>query len=283
MSNVSIYAKSWIDLVFEGKNKTYGAYQLRQENSKTSLLAFLGGVVFFSALIGLGLFLTSFGEKTQATVEEGPVIIISDVYNPPKDNNDPGPKKEIIPPIEKDEPQQKVETKDLVNPIIVKHTDNPDDITANKDLGKSNDDPNANAGNNTGATTTNPGGGSDSGTSTKGSGGDGEKDSGVKNTSELDILPQYPGGMNRFYEYVVKNFDRPEIDDSREITMSVIVSFVIEKDGTLTDIKAIRSTDYNMEKEAIRILKASRVKWTPGKKDGKPVRTLFMLPIKVKI
>ena len=47
MSNVSIYEKNWIDLVFEGKNKAYGAYQLRQENSKTSLFALIGGVVFF--------------------------------------------------------------------------------------------------------------------------------------------------------------------------------------------------------------------------------------------
>ncbi len=118
---------------------------------------------------------------------------------------------------------------------------------------------------------------------TAGGDGNGKDPNAVKKTNELDILPEYPGGMKRFYEYVQRTFNRPEIEDNGEITMSVIMSFVIEKDGTLTDIKAVRSTDRNMEKEAIRILKASKVKWAPGMKDGEPVRTLFMLPIKVKI
>ena len=60
MSHVSIYEKNWIDLVFEGKNKAYGAYQLRQENTKTSLIAFIGGITFMLSLIGGGLMLTSF-------------------------------------------------------------------------------------------------------------------------------------------------------------------------------------------------------------------------------
>ena len=77
MSNVSIYEKNWIDLVFEGKNKAYGAYQLRLENSKTSLIAFLSGITFFLAVIGGGLFLTSFDDAPI----DGPVIKIEDKVN----------------------------------------------------------------------------------------------------------------------------------------------------------------------------------------------------------
>ena len=52
MSNVSIYEKNWIDLVFEDKNKAYGAYQLRQENSRTTLFAFLGSLTLILVLLG---------------------------------------------------------------------------------------------------------------------------------------------------------------------------------------------------------------------------------------
>ncbi|MFN3754236.1 energy transducer TonB [Flavobacterium sp.] len=280
MSNVSIYEKNWIDLVFEGKNKAYGAYQLRQENSKTSLIAFLSGITFFCGAIGLGLFLTSFNDiPTPVPTDLDRVIKVDDFVYPPKKNDEP--KKDIIAPPKKDEPTEKVETKDLVDPIIVKHTENPDDITKNEDLGKKNEDKNPDGGDHKGTVTMANTGGTTTGTGKDDTGE--KKGNDINTTNELDKLPLYPGGMKRFYEYVVNNFSRPEIEEDGEVTLSVIMSFVIEKDGSLTDIKAVRSTDYKLEKEAIRLLKSSKVKWSPGIKDGKPVRTLFMLPIKVKL
>jgi protein TonB len=64
--------------------------------------------------------------------------------------------------------------------------------------------------------------------------------------------------------------------------MSVIVSFVIEKDGSMTDIKVLRNATPSIDREAIRVLKSLRIKWKPGIKNGKPVRTEYKLPIKVK-
>ncbi|WP_284652423.1 energy transducer TonB [Flavobacterium terrisoli] len=282
MSNVSIYEKNWIDLVFDGKNKAYGAYQLRQENSKTSLIALISGITFFCGAIGLGLFLTSFGDAAKELPGNPDVIIQVDAYNYPPEKNEEPKSDIVVPPVE-DEPTEKVTSKDLVDPVIVKSTDNPDDITKNVDLGKRNDDPNPNGGDSKGNLTPVNTGGSPTGTGKEGGDGKGKGPGPVVTTNNLDVLPEYPGGMPAFYKYVQRTFTRPEIDDSGEISMSVIMSFVIEKDGTLTDIKAIRSTDPNMEKEAIRILRALKVKWTPGMKDGEPVRTLFMLPIKVKI
>jgi protein TonB len=281
MSNVSIYEKNWIDLVFEGKNKAYGAYQLRQETSKTSLIALISGITFFCGAIGLGLFLTSFGEAPTVIPDNPDIVIKVDNFTyPPKKNNEP--EKDVVAPLVEDEPTEKVESKDLIDPTIVKTKDATDVITKNADLDKTKtDDPNPKGGN-TNGTVLSP----DSGGNTTGNGNDGngeKKGNEINTTNELDKLPLYPGGMKRFYEYVANNFSRPEIEDSGEVTLSVIMSFVIEKDGSLTDIKAVRSTDYKLEKEAIRLLKASKVKWSPGIKDGKPVRTLFMLPIKVKI
>ena len=65
--------------------------------------------------------------------------------------------------------------------------------------------------------------------------------------------------------------------------MSVSVSFVIEKDGSMTDIKVLRNPGYGLDKEAIRVLKALKTKWKPGVKNGKYVRTQYTLPIKIQM
>ena len=80
--------------------------------------------------------------------------------------------------------------------------------------------------------------------------------------NKLDKLPLFPGGMERFYKYVSNNINRPEIDeDSGEISMNVIMAFVIEKDGSMTDIRALRSNDKNLEREAMRVLKSLKIKF----------------------
>jgi protein TonB len=277
MSNVSIYGKNWIDLVFEGKNKAYGAYQLRQENSKTSLLALLGGATFFLAVIGLGLFLTSFGEKpiVETVTEEGIVIKLSDIHPPENDK----PKKDIVVP-NIDKPAKKIESKDLKNPIIVKSADNPDIIKTNKEP-KENpiDNPNTTGGNTTGTTTTTT---IDTGIKTIGNDGAEKKGNTVSTTNELDRLPEFPGGIKALHKYIGDNIDKPETD-SDVASISVIMSFVIEKDGSMTDIKVLRSSDKALEKAAIKVLKSLKTKWAPGYKDGEKVRTLYVQPIRVNL
>jgi protein TonB len=61
------------------------------------------------------------------------------------------------------------------------------------------------------------------------------------------------------------------------------MSFVIEKDGSMTDIKVVRNPGYGLDKEAIRVLKSLRTKWSAGMKNGKKVRTQYTLPILVKM
>jgi protein TonB len=96
----------------------------------------------------------------------------------------------------------------------------------------------------------------------------------------LDKLPAFPGGITKFYQYVGTNFERPTIEDA--VVVTVLVSFVIEIDGSITDIKILRNPGYGMDKEAIRVLKSLKTKWSPGILNGEKVRTLYTLPIKVK-
>jgi protein TonB len=99
--------------------------------------------------------------------------------------------------------------------------------------------------------------------------------------SELDRQPNYPGGIQNFYQYVVNNFDRVNLEEGE--TIRVNVSFVIETDGTMTDIQVREKTNSIIAKEAVRVLKSLKKKWTPGIKDGQPVRTQFTLPIAVSV
>ncbi|HMI06234.1 MAG TPA: energy transducer TonB, partial [Flavobacterium sp.] len=92
-----------------------------------------------------------------------------------------------------------------------------------------------------------------------------------------DVMPEYPGGIKKFLTYVGNNFEKPEIDE----TVVIIMSFVIEKDGSMSNIKVVRNPGYGLDKEAIRVLKAQRTKWKPGIKNGKPIRVLYSLPIRI--
>lgn len=91
----------------------------------------------------------------------------------------------------------------------------------------------------------------------------------------VETKPDFKGGIKEFYTYVVKNFRIPEIN---KLSGKIIVCFVIEKDGSLTDIKVISDIGYGTGEEAIRVLKNSPT-WIPGYQSGKPVRVMYTLPI----
>lgn len=103
----------------------------------------------------------------------------------------------------------------------------------------------------------------------------------IVNAVSLDKLPEFPGGINKFYSYVGTNFEKQEIEGSGSIR--VYVSFVIERDGSMTDIQVKRDPGYGLGKEAIRVLKSLKTKWSPGMIGGKAVRTAYNLPITVQM
>ena len=92
-------------------------------------------------------------------------------------------------------------------------------------------------------------------------------------------MPEFPGGIKKFYTYVGNNFEKPELDSENAIRVSV--SFVIEKDGSMTDIKVLKDPGYGLGAEAIRVLKSLKTKWSPGMFEGKAVRTSYNLPITI--
>jgi periplasmic protein TonB len=103
-----------------------------------------------------------------------------------------------------------------------------------------------------------------------------EDDTQIYNSAGIEVKPDFPGGMDKFYRFVGKNYTAPEDCGSGK----VFLTFVVEKDGSLTDIKVLREVCPGSGKEAIRVLK-SCPKWNPGEQNGKKVRVLYSLPITI--
>lgn len=265
MSKLSIYETCWINLVFENRNQEYGAYQLRQESSKTTMLSFFMAILLLVSLGGIykisSLLVTQAITKAPTIIDK-PLIVIP--YN--------------VVPITPKTPKtinQASQTKEptIFLPMVVSAT--PDaivEVLTNKNLSE-NHPVNSGAGNETGVATTTGTLESvatpiDYGTS-------------IVATTALDKLPEFPGGINKFYTYVGNNFEKPEVEGIN--TMRVLVSFVIEKDGAMTDIQVKRDPGYGLAKEAIRVLKSLKTKWSPGMIGSKAVRTSYSLPITVQM
>jgi protein TonB len=103
-----------------------------------------------------------------------------------------------------------------------------------------------------------------------------ESDS-IYNTAGIEVKPDFPGGMGEFYKYFAKNYRTPNV---KKLNGKVYVTFVIERDGSIVDIKVLRDIGYGTGEEAIRVLNNSP-KWLPGEQDGKKVRCSFTLPITI--
>lgn len=102
----------------------------------------------------------------------------------------------------------------------------------------------------------------------------------VQDFSTVDVLPDFPGGITEFYKYIGMNFKLPEAARRDSISGRLILSFVVEKDGALSDIKVLRDLGAGTGEEAMRVL-ATSPKWTPGMQNGKPVRVQYTLPVAI--
>lgn len=100
----------------------------------------------------------------------------------------------------------------------------------------------------------------------------------VYNTSAVEVKPEFPGGIEKFHLYSQKKIKIPEEIKTQKIKGKVFVTFVIEKDGSLTDIKVIRDIGYRTKEIVENFLKNSP-NWKPGKLNGKTVRCQHTLPI----
>ncbi len=258
---LDIFKGQWLDIVFENRNKLYGAYQLRKSSPKTTMKSLAIGAAVFAFLVSIPMLARLVPDK----VEDKVVLDqkITTVKLPP-------PKEEVIPenlpPPPPPPPREDVVK--FVKPVVAKAEEVVEDPPKIKDLKDKKlgaedikGDPDA-------PLTIEP-----VGTGPK----DVVDDNKIYNTAGIEVKPDFPGGIAKFLAYVGNNFRFEE----EGVSGRVIVTFVIEKDGTLTDIKVVRDIGFGSGAEAIRVLKKSP-KWIPGIQNGKKVRVLYSLPISIR-
>ena len=98
----------------------------------------------------------------------------------------------------------------------------------------------------------------------------------------VEEMPQYPGGETAMMEYVAKNVVYPKEAQEKGISGRVFVGFIVEKDGSIGEVKLLRGIGGGCDEEAIRVIKGMP-KWKPGKQEGKPVRVSYQMPINFKL
>ena len=257
---LDIFTNQWLDIVFEGRNKAYGAYDLRKTNNKTTVKALIFGAIVFALMVGAPLIMSMLPDSSSDDSLDTKIVTMK---LPPKKEQ---PKKDLPPP---PPPPPKVDQVKFVKPVVAKAdevTEEPPKITEIKDKKLGNEtikgDPDAQL-------TVEPVG--------NGPAAVVEEDNTVYNTAGIEVKPDFPGGMEKFYAFVGRNYQTPEEEGLKG---KVYVTFVVEKDGSLTDIKVIRDIGYGTGKEAIRVLNKCP-KWTPGEQNGKKVRVLYSLPITI--
>ena len=256
---LDLFKRQWIDIVFEGRNKAYGAYELRKENPKTTLRSLLIGTLIFGIAVASPLIADLIPDSSDDEAALDKKIVT--IKLPPKEEQP----KDLPPP---PPPPPKVDQVKFVKPVVAKTeeiVEEPPKVEEIKDknLGKETikGDPDAEL-------SVEPPGNGPSVV---------EEDNNIYNTAGIEVKPDFPGGLEKFYKFIGKNFQVPEEEGLKG---KIFVTFVVEKDGSLTDIKVIRDIGYGTGKEAIRVLK-SCPRWNPGEQNGKKVRVLYSLPISI--
>jgi periplasmic protein TonB len=265
MSRLSIFETQWIDLVFEHRNKEYGAYQLRQESAKTTTLALFVSVSMLLSIYAIISIISYFNPNADIITDiPKPTVVITDLtIIPPKVEP---PKEKMTPPASQKSNTPKTQ---FVPMVPADRDEATTEVPVNTDIIDSGS-----------TTTTGPTGSTPDGTGISPEPAAPAPDNRPYSNDELDKSPQFPGGIKKFLTYVATNFKSAE---DLESNIKVTVSFVVERDGTMSNIKVINNPGYGMGDEAIRVLKSMKTKWEPGVMNGEKVRTSYVLPITIQI
>jgi protein TonB len=273
-SLINVYKTEWLDLVFADRNKNYGAYELRSKSSSIMTRAlFVSGGLFlllcFSPLIYAKLF-----PKEEVVVEIAKPVDLTDVIHQMKPD--------VPKPEEKPEPKKAdlVKLKTIALPsqvVVVNKTELPppptvDDIKLAVISTKTQDGvvaPNA-------VVSDSKGSGDGTGTAKDGA-GSGE-DTNIYNNTGVDEYPEFNGGAKAWSKYMERNLRYPYQAQEENVQGKVFVSFVVEKDGSVSDVKVLRGLGFGCDEEAIKVIKKSPL-WKPGKNKGTPVRVRYNMAI----
>lgn len=275
MADENIYSQNLTldEIVFENRNKEYGAYDLRHQYPRLLTKSFIIGTgLFLVTALSPFIYMTikSMNEKEAVEVKSDLVEIIEEdpIIEQPKEEEPPPPP----PPVE----EEKIE---IIQNVVPEPVKAPKIETPPPPISKQLETTTGlvnQEGVKAPAYTPPP---PPPSTGTKAS--TAEVKPQVSDTqvySEVEQTAEYPGGINAFRNKVIGNFDSSSVE--AEGTVSGEITFVVERDGSITDIKVNgKNTDFNSE--AVRTVKSIKTKWAPAKINGQSVRYRFRMPMKL--
>lgn len=277
MAKIDLYDPKWVEMVFAGKNKEYGAYQLRKGTSGRNIKALLI-LVIAAALVG-GFLAWKVIEQKQAEEQQAymEAMKLAELQQQAKKEEK---KKEPVKP--KIEPKKEIpvarETQKFTAPVIKK-----DELVKEENQVKQMDKLDEKVA---------------VGTENK----EGTKDR-LAEAVRSDIaeaapppppapkpevsnkvfevveeMPHFPGGAAALQAFLSSNTKYPVVAQENGVQGRVIVSFVVERDGSITDVRVVRSVDPSLDREASRVVR-SMPRWSPGKQNGSAVRVKYTVPV----
>ena len=273
MAKIDLIDNSWVDLVFEGKNQAYGAYQLRKNTGKRnlwSIFIMLIAAALIAAVVGANAIISAAGE--------GDVDISADVNLSSLAEKEAKMEEEKAPVIEEAKPVEQVKSSIKFVPPVVKEDK---DVKEDKEL-KSQDEL-AETKTAIGAFTV--------------EGNTDDADAHVLQATEeikkeepkpvedkiFDVVEQAPtfkeGDVR---SWLANHMQYPPVAAENGIEGTVVVGFVVERDGSISNVNVLRSPDPSLSKEAVRVVK-SMPKWNPCMQNGSPVRVKYNVPVKFKL
>ena len=280
MAKIDLYDPKWVDLVFAGKNQDYGAYKLRKGTSGRNIKA-LVILIIAAALVG-GFLAWKVIEQKNAEQQQAymEAMQLAQLQKEAKKQEDK--KQEQVKP--KVEPKKEIpvarETQKFVAPVIKK-----DELVKESNQMKQMDQLDAKIA---------------VGTETH----EGAKDRTIEAVRNdiavatpppapkeevtqkvfdvVEVMPSFPGGQAALLQYLNSHVKYPVVAQENGIQGRVTISFVVERDGSITDVKVARSVDPSLDKEAARVVSRMH-RWTPGKQNGSAVRVKFNVPVVFKL
>lgn len=272
MAKIDLISRDWTEMVFEGRNREYGAYRLRKNAGKRNLYSLI--TIFIAALaIWGGISLVKFVESRTKSVAQTSVAEISALNQPKKKAEVKQQKK-----VKLEQPEKVVErVKSSVKftaPVIKKddQVKPEDELKTQEELMntktaigaldvKGNDDANGEV------------------LKLKEAVAQPEPKPEVEKVFDVvEQMPSFPGGPSALMEWLSNNVKYPVVAQENGVQGRVVVSFVVERDGSITDVKVVRGVDPSLDKEASRVVRAMP-RWIPGKQNGSAVRVKYNVPV----
>ena len=280
---VNLSSREWCDLVFEGKNKDFGAYVIRTESSKRhnkAVMYTIIGTIFFGMITFGFVKANQYLEErrlAEMVEQEGVLIDIS------LDDEEPEPVKESFEEKPEVQPEEEALITQRVTELAIVEDDkvNPEDEIRTQDeimqnqsaIGKTDNDQGTNdlnvAHEPNNVVVVEP---------------EEERPDAkpVEVFRSVEQMPQFPGGEAALMKFLQSHINYPPMAAENNVQGRVVVQFVIDKTGRVGEVNVVRSVDKDLDREAVRVCQ-SLPKFTPGRQNGQAVSVWYTLPVTFKL